>query len=232
MNNIMLYNLLCMDIPSDDVNCNNGKTNLMHDTIKTSTDDKFNIVTNIIKFAILNKCTNAIEKMLNDNAIIDSINIRQIAIDDIYTTFNYNDNVFAVYIKGIGDVQLTLLLIIHTEYMKKLAEVLIGNAIGYEEVNELMLSAIAEFGNILLAGAFTNALTNFTGFRINCTAPGYANDTLSSIMEYIIADSRASQFVYTECKLRFKINKDINLNISVLIPSDDARKLVELAFRS
>ncbi len=206
---------------------NNG--NSVHGN--ASADDNKNLVANMIKFAILNKCIDAIDKMLNDNAIIDNMNIREITIDDIYTTFDYNNNVFAVYIKGVGDLQLTLLLIIHSEDSKRLAEIIIGNAIGYELSNELVFSAVAEFGNILLAGAFTNALTNFTGFRIECTAPGYANDTLASILEYIIADSNALQFIYSECKLSFKINKDLNITISVLIPSDDARKLVESAFR-
>ena len=218
-----------MSIPSNDISNNNG--NSVHGNASTD-DNKSNLVASMIKFAILNKCIDAIDKMLNDNAIIDNMNIREITMDDIYTTFDYNDNVFAVYIKGVGDLQLTLLLIIHSEDSKRLAEIIIGNAIGYEPSNELVFSAVAEFGNILLAGAFTNALTNFTGFRIECTAPGYANDTLASIIEYIIADSGTLQFIYSECKLSFKINKDLNITISVLIPADDARKLAESAFRS
>jgi chemotaxis protein CheY-P-specific phosphatase CheC len=218
-----------MSIPSSDVGDNNG--NSMHGNASAD-DNKFNLVANMIKFAILNKCIDAIDKMLNDNAIINSMSIREITMDDIYATFDYNNNVFAVYIKGVGDLQLTLLLIIHSEDSKRLAEIIIGNALGYELSNELVFSAVAEFGNILLAGAFTNALTNCTGFRIECTAPGYANDTLASILEYIIADSGALQFIYSECKLSFKVNKDLNITISVLIPSDDARKLVEPAFRS
>ncbi len=218
-----------MSIPSRDVGDNNG--NSVHGNVSAD-DDKFNLIANMIEFAILNKCIGAIDKMLNDNAIIDDISIREITMDDIYATFDYNDNVFAVYIKGIGDIQLTLLLIIRSEDSKRLAEIIIGNTIGYELNNELVFSAVSEFGNILLAGAFTNALTNFTGFRIECTAPGYANDKLASVLEYIIADSGALQFIYSECKLLFKRNKDLNITISVLIPSDDARKLAELAFRS
>lgn len=196
-----------------------------------SDDHRSDIIANMLRFAVLNKCIDAIDKMLNDKAVVDSISIAQITLDDIYTRFSYEENVFAVYIKGIGDIKLTLLLIIKGDNMKRLTEVFIGNTLGYEASDELMISAVAEFGNILLAGAFTNALTSLAGFRIDCTAPGYANDTLASIMEYIIADSEAVQFVYAESRVAFKVNKDITLTISLLIPAEDAKKVVELAFK-
>lgn len=196
-----------------------------------SDDHRSDIIANMLRFAVLNKCIDAIDKMLNDKAVVDSISIAQITLDDIYTRFSYEENVFAVYIKGIGDIKLTLLLIIKGDNMKRLTEVFIGNTLGYEASDELMISAVAEFGNILLAGAFTNALTNLAGFRIDCTAPGYANDTLASIMEYIIADSEAVQFVYAESRVAFKVNKDITLTISLLIPAEDVKKIVELAFK-
>ncbi len=196
-----------------------------------SDDHRSDIIANMLRFAVLNKCIDAIDKMLNDKAVVDSISIAQITLDDIYTRFSYEENVFAVYIKGIGDIKLTLLLIIKEDNMKRLTEVFIGNTLGYEASDDLIISAVAEFGNILLAGAFTNALTNLAGFRIDCTAPGYANDTLASIMEYIIADSEAVQFIYTESRVVFKVNKDITLTISLLIPAEDAKKIGELAFK-
>ncbi len=208
-----------------------NSSRISNDNGSHDADYKSYIIANMLRFAVLNRCVDAIDKMLNDNAVIDGINITQITLDDIYSRFNYDENVFAVYIKGIGDIKLTLLLIIKGESIKRLTEVFIGNTLGYEASDELMISAVAEFGNILLAGAFTNALTNLAGFRVNCTAPGYANDTLASIMEYIIADSEATQFVYAESRVAFKVNKDITLTISLLIPAEDAEKIVELAFK-
>ncbi len=203
------------------MNSNDGSTDI---------NDRLNSLEGIIKFAVLNRCRDAIDTMLNDSTIVNNIEIKEINIDDIYTNFDYSKNVFAVYIKGIGDITLTLLLIIDVNDMKKLAEILIGN-IDSDNLEELAASAVAEFGNILLAGAFTNALTNITDFRIDCTAPGYANDTLASIMEYIVADSSVYDFIYVKSELSFKKNKEMILAISMLIPVDDTKRLVEIAFR-
>ncbi|MEM0029818.1 MAG: chemotaxis protein CheC [Candidatus Nitrosocaldus sp.] len=193
--------------------------------------NRLGTISNVIKFTILNRCVHAIDTMLNDRSSIDSISIEHITLDDIYERFDPEHVVFAVYIKGIGEITLTLLLVIEVEDGKRLASILIGNTIGNAEADELATSAIAEFGNILLAGAFTNALTHFTGFRIDCTAPGYAKDSLASILEYIIADSDSTEFIYADGKLSFMTNKDFVLHISVLIPSEDAKKLVDAMFR-
>ncbi|MEM0364590.1 MAG: hypothetical protein QW450_02960 [Candidatus Nitrosocaldus sp.] len=194
-------------------------------------DNRLDIISNILKFTILNRCINAIDTLLNDKSSIDSINIEHISIDDIYEKFDPEHVVFAVYIKGIGEIVLTLLLVIDVEDSKRLASILLSNTIDSVEANELATSAIAEFGNILLAGAFTNALTHFTGFHINCTAPGYASDSLASILEYIVADSNSTEFIYADGKLSFMMNKDLTLHISVLIPSEDAKKLADAMFR-
>ncbi|MEO9365349.1 MULTISPECIES: chemotaxis protein CheC [Candidatus Nitrosocaldus] len=198
------------------------------DDTKKRGDNRLDIISNILKFTILNRCVNAIDTMLNDKSSIDSISIEHITLDDIYERFDPEHVVFAVYIKGIGDIMLTLLLVIEVEDGKKLASILISNAIDGANVDELTISAIAEFGNILLAGAFTNALTHFTGFNINCTAPGYAKDSLASILEYIVADSDSTEFIYADGKLSFVVNKDLILHISVLIPINDAKRLVDV----
>ncbi len=199
------------------------------DDTKKRGDSRLDIISNILKFTILNRCVNAIDTMLNDKSSIDSISIEHITLDDIYERFDPEHVVFAVYIKGIGEIMLTLLLVIEVENGKKLASILISNAIDDgANVDELTTSAIAEFGNILLAGAFTNALTHFTGFNINCTAPGYAKDSLASILEYIVADSDSTEFIYADGKLSFVINKDLVLHISVLIPIKDAKRLVDV----
>ncbi|GBC74333.1 CheY-P phosphatase CheC [archaeon HR05] len=198
------------------------------DDTKKRGDNRLDIISNILKFTILNRCVNAIDTMLNDKSSIDSISIEHITLDDIYERFDPEHVVFAVYIKGIGDIMLTLLLVIEVEDGKKLASILISNAIDGANVDELTTSAIAEFGNILLAGAFTNALTHFTGFNINCTAPGYAKDSLASILEYIVADSDSTEFIYADGKLSFVVNKDLVLHISVLIPINDAKRLVDV----
>lgn len=191
-------------------------------------NNRLDIISNILKFTILNRCINAIDIMLNDKSSIDSISIEYITLDDIYEMFDPEHAVFAVYIKGIGEIVLTLLLVIEVENGKKLASILIRNAIDDGAgADELVTSAIAEFGNILLAGAFTNTLTHFTGFNINCTAPGYAKDSLASILEYIIADSDSTEFIYADSKLSFAVNKDLVLHISVLIPLKDAKRLVD-----
>jgi chemotaxis protein CheY-P-specific phosphatase CheC len=198
------------------------------DDTKKRGDNRLDIISNILKFTILNRCVNAIDTMLNDKSSIDSISIEHITLDDIYERFDPEHVVFAVYIKGIGDIMLTLLLVIEVEDGKKLASILISNAIDGANVDELTISAIAEFGNILIAGAFTNALTHFTGFNINCTAPGYAKDSLASILEYIVADSDSTEFIYADGKLSFVVNKDLILHISVLIPINDAKRLVDV----
>ncbi len=193
--------------------------------------NRLNAISNVIKFTIMNRCINAIDTMLNDKSTIDSLSIEYITLDNIYEKFDPEHVVFAVYIKGIGEITLTLLLVIEVEDGERLASILIGNTIGNAITDELVTSAIAEFGNILLAGAFTNALTHFTGFRIDCTAPGYAKDSLASILEYIIVDSDSTEFIYADGKLSFMTNKDLALHISVLIPSEDAKKLVDVMFR-
>ncbi|MFN4337327.1 MAG: chemotaxis protein CheC [Candidatus Nitrosocaldus sp.] len=201
------------------------------DTVDSKDGNRLSTISNVIKFTIMNRCINAIDTMLNDKSTIDSLSIKYITLDDIYERFDPEHVVFAVYIKGIGEITLTLLLVIEVEDGKRLASILIGNTIGKVEADEIVTSAIAEFGNILLAGAFTNSLTHFTGFRIDCTAPGYAKDSLASILEYIIADSDSTEFIYADGKLSFMINKDLVLHISVLIPSEDGKRLVDVMFK-
>ncbi len=137
----------------------------------------------------------------------------------------FNEELCAVYLRADGDVTVGMMLFLTHEEARRLAQRLLGNN-DLGELDSLGRSSISEVGNILFAGSFLNDMAKYTGFKMNCSVPGFAIDMIHGIIEFPISDiaARDNTLVMAESEL---VGKATGTRIKVLIVMGiaDARKL-------
>lgn len=141
----------------------------------------------------------------------------------------FREELCAVYLRADGDVTVGMLLFLTHEEARQLARRLLGNN-DLRELGSLGRSSISEIGNILFAGSFLNDLSKYTGFKMNCSVPGFAIDTINGIIEFPISDIAAveNMLVMSESELVGKVT-GTRIKIIIIMGITDARKLATSA---
>ncbi len=134
--------------------------------------------------------------------------------------------IVAVYIKGEGDVRLGILLFLSEDNAKTLAARLLGSDTA-EKLTALGKSAIAEMGNIILAGSFLNALSKATGFKVKASVPGLAIDMFRTLLEPPTIDvaSETDQVIVAEAELTL-VDSAISATVLIILDPHGAEKLL------
>lgn len=141
----------------------------------------------------------------------------------------FSEEVCAVYLRADGDVTVGMMLFLTHEEARQLARRLLGNK-DMKELDSLGRSSISEVGNILFAGSFLNDIAKYTGFKMNCSVPGLAIDSINGIIEFPISDISAveSMMVMAESELVGKIT-GTRIKVLIVMGVTDARKLAASA---
>ncbi|AFU57959.1 putative chemotaxis protein cheC, inhibitor of mcp methylation [Candidatus Nitrososphaera gargensis Ga9.2] len=137
----------------------------------------------------------------------------------------FNEELCAVYLRADGDVTVGMMLFLTHEQARQLARRLLGNN-DLKELDILGRSSISEVGNILFAGSFLNDMAKYTGFKMKCSVPGFATDTIHGIIEFPISDIAATDniLVIAESELVGKIT-GTRIKVLIIMGITDARKL-------
>jgi chemotaxis protein CheY-P-specific phosphatase CheC len=137
----------------------------------------------------------------------------------------FREELCAVYLRADGDVTVGMLLFLTHEEARQLARRLLGNN-DLLELDGLGRSSISEVGNILFAGSFLNDMSKYTGFKMKCSVPGFAIDTINGIIEFPISDIATveNMLVMSESELVGKMT-GTRVKILIVMGISDARKL-------
>jgi chemotaxis protein CheC len=132
----------------------------------------------------------------------------------------------SVYLKGEGDVHVTIVFFLPSSMAKKFAAKLLG----IEKMNKLSSlgrSSISEVGN-MMAGSFFNALSDGTGFRVEMSTPGFAADTFKALIESPTTElaTTTDRFIITEAELH-GAESDIIIEALILLSPTDAKKIID-----
>jgi chemotaxis protein CheY-P-specific phosphatase CheC len=137
----------------------------------------------------------------------------------------FTEEVCAVYLRADGDITVGMMLFLTHEQARQLVRRLLGNN-EIKELDSLGRSSISEVGNILFAGSFLNKISQYTGFKLNCSVPGFAIDNLHGIIEFPISDISAVEdmMIIAESELSGKVT-GTRIKILIVMGVTDARRL-------
>ncbi len=172
----------------------------------------------ILRVAVVNRALTSLEFILSEPIECEYIQVLNTALDND----NNFDEFISVYIKGNGDLTLSLLMLLSIEDAKWIASRMIGENV--EVIDYLSISAISELGNMLLVGSFINALANITGFKIDCSVPGFAMEHYRSILQYAILENYNATIIANIMLLCKESNK--RLRITLLLDPENAKKIL------
>ena len=108
-------------------------------------------------------------------------------IEELISSLNEENVMAAAYVRGEGDFQIGVLVYLPEKESKSLAGILLGqNAL--VDLDAVGKSSISEIGNMLSASIF-NAISHKTGSKISSTVPGFAIDTIRTLLEGVTVES-------------------------------------------
>lgn len=146
-------------------------------------------------------------------------------IDGILLPF-MNQEMCAIYLRADGDVTIGMLMFMHEEQALKLASKLLGKETP-GPLDAMGRSSIAEVGNMLLAGSVLNAISDSTGFKIDCSVPGFAIESLGAILEDPIAEIavRTNSLILAGVELP-AVSSNTRVYLFLFFGLDDIKKLL------
>jgi chemotaxis protein CheC len=137
------------------------------------------------------------------------------------------EEMYAVYLKGEGDVHLGMLIFLEENDAMKLASRLLGVKT-MNKLDALGRSSISEVGNILMAGSFLNALSDGTGFQVTGSVPGFAIETFRTVVQYPATDiASTSDIIVTADAVLHAPKSDITVHILIILGTNEAKKLID-----
>ena len=142
--------------------------------------------------------------------------------------------VAAVFVRSLGEFGCSLIFIQDEEDSDMMVNLLLkqqfGDHVPEELTQEMIDSAIAEVGNIILS-SFLNAINLLIGTQHQITPPGVAHDMLASVLDVVasIFGQMGDMAVLVNTELRVGgtggAKRDISGNI-VMLPDPDALELL------
>jgi len=142
-------------------------------------------------------------------------------------------SVAAVFVRSLGEFGCSLIFIQDEEDANLMVDLLLkqqfGDSVPADLSQEMIDSAIAEVGNIILS-SFLNAINMLIGTQHQITPPGVAHDMLASILDVVasIFGQMGDMAVLVNTELRVGgpgDKRDISGNI-VMLPDPDALELL------
>lgn len=107
-------------------------------------------------------------------------------LDELSLNFEEMNAMSAVYVKCNGDLQMGILWYMLEEESRPLASKLLSN-LQLNKTDHLFISSISEIGNILTA-SIVNAISDNMGYEIWSSLPGFAIESMKTLLEAIISD--------------------------------------------
>ncbi|MGI0047443.1 MAG: hypothetical protein ACREBB_09715 [Nitrosotalea sp.] len=131
----------------------------------------------------------------------------------------------AVYVKCEGDIHIGVLWYMLEEESKPLAAKLLGKS-HIKKFDKLAISSISEIGNILTA-SIVNAISCDTGCKMWSSVPGFAVESLRTLLEAIASDfGDQSDMLIVSVVEFYGLNSRTRLQMLLIQDPKEAKKLV------
>ncbi|MEM3002300.1 MAG: hypothetical protein QXT32_00855 [Candidatus Nitrosocaldaceae archaeon] len=182
----------------------------------------------VLTMASIGRVESIFRMLLNDEIEYNIHFVGEVEQKDLENLFSLQSDseIYAIYIKCESkDLNISMIYFITHEEAKKLASILLQTNIN--NIDEFAISALIEVGNIFLVGAFANSISNITKRNIECSIPGFSNETLRTILQYASLEQYTDNgkiLVLNEI-LRCK-NSDITLNVIFLFNTTEIKNIV------
>ncbi|NDB32337.1 MAG: hypothetical protein EB150_06050 [Nitrososphaeria archaeon] len=182
----------------------------------------------IISSYIGSKTAASLSMILNESVshrVRKVIEVESLNLDEVIPVFDILP-MCSVYLKGEGDVHVTMVFFLPSSMARKFAAKLLG----VEKMNKLSSlgkSSISEVGN-MMAGSFLNALSDGTGFRVEMSTPGFAADTFKALVQTPTAElaTTTDRIIITEAELH-GTDSDIIIDTLILLSPSEAKKILD-----
>ena len=146
-------------------------------------------------------------------------------LDLLISNFEELNVMAAVYIKCGGDLNIGVLWYMLEEESKPLAVKLLGES-HLNEFDKLAVSSISEIGNILTA-SIVNAICNEAGYKICSSVPGFAIESLRTLLEAIASDFGGQSDTIIASAVEFYcLNSGIKLKMLLIQDPKEVKKLI------
>ncbi len=124
----------------------------------------------------------ALAKMLAKKIDMDVPKVNILEFRNVGDLLGGEERVVAgIYFKLDGDIDGSIMFILDYESAKKLINLLFGQEIVGETIDEMGQSALQEVGNIL-AGSYCSSLSSLTGLKLNISVPSLSVDMAGAIL--------------------------------------------------
>jgi len=146
-------------------------------------------------------------------------------LDWLISNFEEMDVMSAVYVKCDGDLSIGVLWYMLEEESKPLAVKLLGKS-HLSEFDKLAMSSISEIGNILTA-SIVNAICNEAGYKIYSSVPGFAIESLRTLLEAMASDfgDRSDTIIASAVEF-YGVNSGIKLKMLLIQDPKETKKLI------
>jgi len=183
----------------------------------------------IIDSYIAPRTSSSLSKLLNEpveHRLTKVTDVEISKMEDIIKTVP-QEEMYAVYLKGEGDVHLGMLIFLKENDAMKLASRLLGVKT-MNKLDALGRSSISEVGNILMAGSFLNALSDGTGFQVTGSVPGFAIESARAVLQYPASDiASTTDIIVTADAVLHATQSDITVRILIMLGENEAKKLID-----
>jgi len=169
----------------------------------------------------------ALSQMLKKGVSIKVPRANLHSIEEVPELFGSAERlVSAVYLRFLGDVSGVILLTMSKEETNRLADLLLGQAIGTTKLlNEMSQSALKEATSIL-SGAYLNAMSKFLSLRLLLTSPAMAQDMAGAILDNILIETAKEADYAIVLDTEFDIRDEKVIAYFFFVPDTDSLKRI------
>ena len=182
----------------------------------------------ILNSFILSKTIPSIEIILDEPVEYLLKKTQEIEItnlDSLISNFEEMDVMSAVYVKCGGDLNIGVLWYMLEEESKPFALKLLGKY-HLKEFDTLAVSSISEIGNILTA-SIVNAICDEVGCQIYSSAPGFAVESLRTLLEALASDfGDQSDTIIASAVEFYGLNSGIKLKMLLIQDPTETKRLI------
>lgn len=196
--------------------------------MKPNTHDDLQQLDHVLNSFIISKTIPSLSKILEEPVtylLKKTKTISITALDSLISDFEEKNPMYAVYLKCTGDLHMGVLWYMLEEESKPLTEKILGRSC-LDKSEKLIVSAISEIGNILTA-SIVNAISDDTGYEIWSSVPGFAIESLRTLLEAIVSDFDYPPDTLITSAVEFHgLNSGLKLQMLLIQDPKEAKKLV------
>ncbi len=195
--------------------------------MKASKDDLLRL-DHVLSSFIVSKTIPSLSRILEEPITYSLKHTQTISItnlDSLISNFEEMNVMSAVYVKCEGDLQMGMLWYMSEDESRPLAMKLTNN-LHLKKTNQLFVSSISEIGNILTA-SIVNAISDDTGYEIWSSLPGFAVESLRTLLEATISDLGNSSNTLVVSTVEFcGLKSGFKLQLLLMQDPKEAKKLL------